>query len=418
MRILLWHGYLLGGTGSNVYTRQLAREWSRAGHDVTVFCQESHPEHYDLGGAEVVRPDVGGLLPVFVLDRYEGYEVKLLQDCARAELDGWVEANAGALREQLPADFVFCNHVLLGGAVGAASGARYAVKAHGSELEYSMRGRPELESWGRDALERAAAVFVGSGHIRKVLEDVCGHVERVHEVPPGVDIDEWRPRPRGEALAGLIAEAELDPANPGNVNERLPDEGNAERLAAFLAGQTPTVVYFGKLLHNKGVHVLLEALEGVDARVVVVGFGDYRAELERLADSERVLFTGPLDHRHLVHLLALADVCVVPSIFPEAFGMVAAEAAATGCPPLVARHSGLAEIAEGLEAEYPPELRDLAAFTTGDASELREKIAALLALSATDRQRIAIAARRAVVTRWSWSSVAERLLRAAVPDDL
>ena len=36
MKILLWHGYLLGGTGSNVYTRALAREWARAGHDVTV----------------------------------------------------------------------------------------------------------------------------------------------------------------------------------------------------------------------------------------------------------------------------------------------------------------------------------------------------------------------------------------------
>ena len=55
-----------------------------------------------------------------------------------------------------------------------------------------------------------------------------------------------------------------------------------------------------------------------------------------------------------MHLLPLCDVAVVPSIFPEAFGMVAAEAAAAGCPPLVARHSGLAEVAEGLEAEYPP----------------------------------------------------------------
>ena len=72
MRILLWHGYLLGGTGSNVYTRALAREWSRAGHEVVVLCQEPHPERYDVGGATVVRPDVGGLLPVFVLDRYEG----------------------------------------------------------------------------------------------------------------------------------------------------------------------------------------------------------------------------------------------------------------------------------------------------------------------------------------------------------
>jgi glycosyltransferase involved in cell wall biosynthesis len=410
VRILLWHGYLLGGTGSNVYTRQLAREWSRAGHDVTVFCQEPHPGLHDVGGAEVVRPDVGGLLPVFVLDRYEGYDVKVLQDCTRDELDRWVEANAAALRERLPADVVFCNHVLLGGPVGAASGARYAVKAHGSELEYSMRGRSELEEWGREALARAAAVFVGSGHIREVLEEVCGHVEGVHEVPPGVDVDEWRPRPRAEALAGLIAEARRDPPNPGNENERLPDEGNVERLADFLASDTPTVVYFGKLLFNKGVHVLLEALEGVEARAVVVGFGDYRAELERVADPDRILFTGPLEHRHLVHLLALADVCVVPSIFPEAFGRVAAEAASTGCPPLVARHSGLAEVAEGLEAEYPRALRHLASFTTGDAGELRGKLEALLALDSTERDALSSAARRAAVERWSWTGVAERLL--------
>jgi len=414
MRILLWHGYLLGGTGSNVYTRQLAREWSRAGHDVTVLCQETHAERYDLGGAEVVRPDVGGLLPVFVLDRYEGYRVKLLQDCTRSELRTWVEANAAAVRERLPADLVFCNHVLLGGPVGVAAGGRYAVKAHGSELEYSMRGRPELERWGREALATASAVFVGSAHIREVLLEVCGHVERVHEVPPGVDVEEWRPRPRDDALAGLLEEARRDPPNPGNVSERLPDEGNAERLAQFLEGKRPTVAYFGKLLYNKGVHVLLEALRGLDARAVIVGFGDYRAELERLADPERTLFTGPLEHRHLVHLLPLADVCVVPSIFPEAFGMVAAEAAAAGCPPLVARHSGLAEVADGLEAEYPQERRHLASFATGDAADLHAKLVELLSLAPAERREMAEAARRAAVARWSWRSVAERLLELGV----
>jgi glycosyltransferase involved in cell wall biosynthesis len=410
VRILLWHGYLLGGTGSNVYTRQLAREWSRAGHDVTVLSQEPQPELYDLGGAEVVRPDVGGLLPVFVHDRYEGYEVKLLQDCTRAELDVWVEANAAAVRERLPADVVFANHVLLGAPVGAATGAPYVVKVHGSELEYSMRGRPELAEWGREALAGARAVFVGSAHIREVLEDVAGHVDRVHEVPPGVDLEEWRPKPREEALAALLAESRVDPPNPGSANERLPDEGNAERLAEFLAGDAPTVVYFGKLMFNKGVHLLLEALAGIDARAVIVGFGDHRETLEHAADPARVLFTGPLEHRHLVHLLALADACVVPSIFPEAFGMVAAEAAAAGCPPLVARHSGLAEVAEGLEAEYPPEHRHLTSFATGDAAELRQKLTELLALSAPEREAVSAAARRAAVERWSWASVAERLL--------
>src|SRR5215510_10176832 len=228
VRILLWHGYLLGGTGSNVYTRSLAREWSRAGHDVTVLSQEPHPEQYDLGGAQHVRPELHGPLPVFVLDRYEGHEPRLLQDLTRDERERYVELNAAAVREQLPADLVFANHVLLGGPVGAASDARYAVKAHGSELEYSMRGNAELSAWGRESLAGAAAVFVGSEHIRRVLEEVVGHVDRVHVVPPGVDVDEFVPLPRDEALRDLIAESRADPPNPSNANERLPDEGNAE----------------------------------------------------------------------------------------------------------------------------------------------------------------------------------------------
>ena len=171
MRIFVWHGYLLGGTGSNIYARQLAREWSREGHQVTVFSQEAHPERFDLGGAETVRPDVGGFLPVFVIDEYDGYEVKRVQDSTRAELDAWVEANAASMRERLPADLVFVNHVLLGGPVGQAVGGRYAVKAHGSELEYSMRGNAELSAWGQEALSAAAATIVGSDHIREVVAD-------------------------------------------------------------------------------------------------------------------------------------------------------------------------------------------------------------------------------------------------------
>src|SRR5205814_2145816 len=132
MRILFWHGYLLSGTGSNVYTQAVAREWSRAGHEVVVVCQEPHPERFDLAGAQ-------------------------------------------------------------------------------------------------DVLAGADAVFVGSSHIRTVLEEIVGHVERVHEVPPGVDVDEFRPRARADALRDLLVEARRDPTNPRNVHERLPDEGNAAR---------------------------------------------------------------------------------------------------------------------------------------------------------------------------------------------
>jgi glycosyltransferase involved in cell wall biosynthesis len=411
VRILLWHGYLLGGTGSNVYTRALAREWSNAGHDVVVVCQERAPEQYDLGRAQVVNVDLpGGLLPVFVLDRYAGLEPRFLQDFTDAEKTAYVDANAATLRELLPADLVFANHVLMGGPVGAASGAPFRVKAHGSELEYSMRGRPELERWGAEALAAADATYVGSAHIREVLEDVVGHIDRVYEVPPGVDVDEFTPRSRAEAFAALIEEARNDPPNPGNASERLPDEGNAARLQSFLSGDEATVVYFGKLIEQKGVQVLLEAMRGIDARLVVVGFGPYRATLETMA-PERTLFTGPFEHRHLAQLLPLADVTVVPSVFPEAFGMVAAEAASAGSPPLVARHSGLAEVAAGLEEEYPAHLRHLAAFESGNAEDLHTKLQELLALSREDRAVLQQAARRAVVQRWSWAGVARRLLQ-------
>ena len=405
MRILLWHGYLLGGTGSNVYTRAIAREWSRAGHDVVVVSQEPNPELYDLGGADTVRPDIGSVLPVFVLDRYEGLEPKLLQNTTPDERAAFVEANAAVLRELAPADLVFANHVLLGGPVGAASGLPYAVKAHGSELEYSMRGNDELARWGRDSLASARAVFVGSAHIRDVLGDVVGHVDRVYEVPPGVDVAEFRLQARDEALANLVEESGRDRPNPGNANERLPDEGNADRLRAFFADDRPTVLYFGKLLRNKGVHLLLEALERVDARAVIVGFGDYREELEAMAGPD-TLFTGPLEHRHLVHLVPLADVTVVPSIFPEAFGMVAAEATAGGSLPLVARHSGLAEIADALEAVGVP-----AAFESGNVDDLVDKLESLLHQPQSDREDLARRARRVAEERWSWASVADRLLK-------
>jgi glycosyltransferase involved in cell wall biosynthesis len=402
---------LLGGTGSNVYTRALAREWSLAGHDVTVVCQERHPERYDLGGARVVVPELpGGLLPTFVLDRYEGLEARLLGDFSSAEREAYVEANAAALRQLAPADLVFANHVLLGAPVGDASGMRFRVKAHGSELEYAMRGRLDLSQWGAETLARAEVVYAGSEHIRNVLEDVCGHVDRVEIVPPGVDVDEFRPEPHEEALAALLEESRADPPNPGNGEERLPDEGNAGRFARFFAEERPTVVYFGKLIENKGVQVLLEAIAGLDARTVVVGFGDFREQLEELAPLG-TLFTGALEHRHLRHLLPLCDVAVVPSIFPEAFGMVAAEAAAAGVLPVVSAHSGLAEVAAGIGEEVGPEAATLLSFPVGNSVELRERLAAILTLPEGRRRELGLAARRAVEQRWSWTVVADRLLQ-------
>jgi hypothetical protein len=307
MRIFIWHGYLLGGTGSNIYTRQLAREWGLEGHEVTVFSQEPAPERFDLGGAATVKPDVGGLLPVFVIDRYEGWRGEaaagLLARGAR-----WVEANAAAIREHGPADRVV-NHVP-GGAVGAASGGGYVVKAHGPSPDFDARqpgavggaggarGRP-----GDDRRLRTSATSSGrSAGGRRRPRDPAGRRRRA-----------LAPAPREQALEQLLAESRLDAPNPGNAEERLPDGGNAERLAAsWRATARPSST--GKLIENKGVRSCSRRCAARrpcrDRR-----FHDYRRA--RAAGGARRAFTGP-EHRHLVHLPALADAVVVPSIFPEA----------------------------------------------------------------------------------------------------
>ena len=90
--------------------------------------------------------------------------------------------------------------------------------------------------------------------------------------------------------------------------------------------------------------------------------------------------------------------------------MVAAEAAASGCPPLLARHSGLAEVATELQKEYPEHLRHLTVFKPGDVNDLQTKLSELLSISPAEREAIKFACRSVAETHWSWTVLAKRLL--------
>jgi glycosyltransferase involved in cell wall biosynthesis len=195
------------------------------------------------------------------------------------------------------------------------------------------------------------------------------------------------------------------------------------------------------------------------ARLIVVGFGAFREGLERLAATlaagdldaaaatrgengqdlpqlrafferlqdreayaaaarglhDRVAWTGRLDHGELADLLPASEAMAVTSTFPEAFGMVAAEAAACGALPVVANHSGLGEVARTLAAAVPEPARAWLSFELGDESVTQ--LAAALSGWLSAPADIRAATREAIVatTRelYSWDGVARTVITAA-----
>jgi glycosyltransferase involved in cell wall biosynthesis len=306
---------------------------------------------------------------------------------------------------------------------------------HGSALEYTVKPNPRrFIPYAEEGMEAAAGVLVGSRHtaesLWKALPGVAGLDQKTRLGPPGVDTEEFRPR--GEREEGLV-------------------------------------VFVGKLMISKGVDLLVAAWPLVragrpGARLLLAGFGEYEEGLRRLLaaldrgdlDDARevarlgraaeggeegplailsafladppdgyleeargiagsVELLGRLEHDEVAELLPRADALVMPSTFPEAFGMVAVEAAACGALPVSAGHSGMREVSRQLSPALPAGAAGLTSFPVdeGAVGAIAERLERWFALPEGERS----AAREALVetTRrlWSWEAVARGVISAA-----
>ena len=106
---------------------------------------------------------------------------------------------------------------------------------------------------------------------------------------------------------------------------------------------------------------------------------------------------------------------MVPSTFPEAFGMVAAEAAACGELPLSASHSGLAEVTAKVADALPEDLRPLLHFQRGPGAveEIAAKLTRWLTLAPETRAEAAADLAAVAHRRFGWEAVAEGVITAA-----
>jgi glycosyltransferase involved in cell wall biosynthesis len=484
MRVLLFHGYMLRGTGSNIYTANLARALASLGHEVHVLCQDRRVR---IEGVEIHNPDIHGLLPVYVKDPYEGFEVKAFPELTDDELDRYIDANVAAVREVCAAtggfDAALAGHLVMGPAILArAEIGDFAAKIHGSALEYTVKPHPRFLPYAREGMEAAAGVLVGSRHTAEslwaALPDVPGLREKTRLGPPGVDTETFRPRVvsgwgglrRPEAAEGKAPS--LQAHDPSARSSAQGKEGVTPRRQDPRADASSLVVFIGKLIVSKGVDLLLAAWPLVrqrnpEAKLRVAGFGEYEQGLRRLLmaldagdlDDAReiarlgwkleggaekplpilgaflaeppegyveaakgmaasVEFVGRLEHDEVAALLPDAEAMVMPSTFPEAFGMVAAEAAACGVLPVSAGHSGMLEVSRELAAALPTEAAELVTFPVeeGAVEAIAGRLNGWLALPEGER----IEAREALVATarrlWSWEGVARGVIAVSAGD--
>ena len=516
VRVLVFHGYLLRGTGSNVYNASLVQALVRLGHEVDLLSQDRHADEFgfvgavadwDSGalsvrevrpaGATAYRPDIGGLLPVYVADTYEDIEARTFEELSEDQVDAYVEANVDAVTDVIARsrpDVALANHLIMGPVIlaRALAGADlpYAVKVHGSALEYTVKPYPRFLPYAREGIASARGVLVGSRHTAESLWKALGDdglPAKTRLGPPGVDIATFTPLERGDALARLTKLADdlaAAPDQPGDDESAFSrDQPVTARAIADLAHGAAgdrLVTFVGKLIVSKGIDLLLLAwplvlAEIPDARLAVIGFGAYRAACERIvgalaasdlaslrelaargraeeggpqaplrfatefldwlgdeagvdgrdrylssaaAMSDRVVFTGRLEHNEVAEVLPACEAMVVPSTFPESFGMVAAEAAACGALPISAAHSGLAEVSRVLAAALPVPVGDLVSFPLEGpvVQSIASRLITWLLMPEELRTNARASLVETVAAHWSWESVARTVIAAAQGD--
>ncbi|MDX6587929.1 MAG: hypothetical protein QOI31_2402 [Solirubrobacterales bacterium] len=513
MRVLIFHGYLLSGTGSNVYNASLARAMRGMGHEVHLVCQDRDARNLDwvdfagdwdsgelqvhgagadevpgtvpgtgAGSATVYTPDIGGVLPVFVRDRYAGFEVKTFSELTDEEIESYVEANAQAVRDVVaragPPDAALANHLVTAPLIMERAGVPFAVKVHGSDLSYTVI--PELERFGpmaRDGARAARGILVGSDHIAKRLREAVDEPEvnaKVRLGPPGVDTELFAAIAREDAPERLRDLADdLEQGKDAEAEgESSWDRDRAEAAAAvrwLAATEGPRVVFVGKLIVSKGVDLLVAAWPMVHARhprarLILCGFGAYREGIENLmtalaegdvegargiAHRGRALEGGPkkplellttfladpppnyaefakdaagsialsgrLEHSEVGQLVPACDALVFPSTHPEAFGMVAAEAASAGVLPISAAHSGALEVSRALMGGLPDEAAGLVSFRLDDSAieSIAARLNIWLGLDPHTRRLTRMGLRDTAKRLWGWEEVAREVIAAA-----
>jgi glycosyltransferase involved in cell wall biosynthesis len=232
--ICILHGYLLDGSGSNLWTQAVIRTLCRSGEIVHLMCQEPHPEKFDYvsrairydeslqptvtfdrqvpypGECVIHRPFIGDTLPVYVWDEYEEFDTVVpMVDLDDVAIEAYIARNT-ALLESLVGEYgisaIHANHAVLMSVVArrvcASKAVPFTIMPHGSAIEYAVKKDRRLHALATEAFAEARNVFVIGPEIRRRVREVFSEVPKIErklvDLNLGVDTSLFEPVATGE----------------------------------------------------------------------------------------------------------------------------------------------------------------------------------------------------------------------------
>jgi glycosyltransferase involved in cell wall biosynthesis len=346
MRIGLFHGYELTGSGSNEYVRYLARSLVRAGHEVHVICREEKPETISFvthsyawnldGSVDTLlerknnQPKCylhqlphGKIVPVYLNDKQRAGNVKSFTAMTDEELQEYHNYNERLLTKILSTfklDVFHSNHTVYQPLAALEpcrkTGTPHIIYPHGSAIEYTIRPDKRFYNLALKGILSCDGLIIGNREVRdRILNLYPEHREAIlaktRIVGVGVDTSLFKPVERSERNASI---QELIATNGGggktpiqakelhkslengdiqatrgywnSYQHSLPDEDLNDHLKRIPWDQN-ILLFVGALTVGKGIQSLITALPRVlsehpDTHLVIVGAGTYREILEAL----------------------------------------------------------------------------------------------------------------------------------------
>ena len=368
MRVLLMNHFPLQGSGSGVYTVNIARALVRKGHEVCIIMPENevlaeldvdgirlHPVYFDSCSADALDFD----FPCFTTHPRSVMTFYELDDAQVAAYEGAFRA---AIEDEIAAfdpDVIHCGHIWLQASYAADYGIPLIITAHGTDL-IGFQKSERFREQARKAFDTADAIITISKDSTALVNKLFGEPEKVHLVRNGYDPTVFYP----------------DESSMAEVLTRFDIDGDYDDIVSFA----------GKFAHFKGIDILLNAAalyERDGVATIIAGDGELFGEMTALAKElglRQVHFVHNQPHDVLRHLYSCATVSLLTSR-NEPFGLVAIEALACGAPVIASDEGGPLDIITpevGLlfQSENPEDLaREVQLVLDGDIDFDREEVA-------------------------------------------